>query len=195
VEDVTVHRPRTDAELAIEIRDNPDQSFGLLFEQYSALIYNYCFRQTASWDSAEDLTSTVFLEAWRSRSRLVVQNDSVLPWLYGIATNVCRRQRRTLFRRWRAMRRLPPELDEPDPADDVAGRLDDERRMSDVLVVIGQLPAGERDVVMLVVWEELDYQSAAAALGVPVGTVRSRLNRARRRLSATLPAPHVQEQR
>jgi RNA polymerase sigma-70 factor (ECF subfamily) len=105
---MTVHRPRTDAELAAEVRDNPDRAFGQLFEQYSTLIYNYCFRQTASWDLAEDLASTVFLEAWRSRHRLRVENDSVLPWLYGIATNVCRRQRRTLFRRWRAIRRLQP---------------------------------------------------------------------------------------
>jgi RNA polymerase sigma factor (sigma-70 family) len=192
---MTVHRPRTDAELAAEIRDNPDRSFGLLFEQYSTLIYNYAFRQTASWDLAEEITSTVFLEAWRSRHRLKVQNDSVLPWLYGIATNVCRRQRRTLVRRWRAMRRLPPELDEPDPAEQVAERLDDERRMSDVLAVIDRLPAGERDVVLLVIWEELDYQSAAAALRIPIGTVRSRLNRARRRLSTSLAAPHVREQR
>lgn len=191
---MTVHRPSTDAELAAEVRDNPEQAFGLLFEQYSKVIFNYCFRQTASWDLAEDLASTVFLEAWRSRHRLRVENDSVLPWLYGIATNVCRRQRRTLFRRWRAIRRLPPELDVPDPADEVAARLDDERRMADVLAVIDRLPAVERDVVVLVVWEELDYQSAAVALGVPIGTVRSRLNRARRRLSTSLAAPHVQEQ-
>ncbi|GAB3411688.1 RNA polymerase sigma factor [Flindersiella endophytica] len=191
---MTVHRPRTDAALAAEIRDDPDHTFGLLFEHYSPLIYNYAFRQTASWDLAEEITSTVFLEAWRSRHRLRVENDSVLPWLYGIATNVCRRQRRTLFRRGHAIRRLPPVLDEPDHADDVAGRLDDERRMADVLAVIDRLPTVERDVVVLVVWEELDYRSAAVALGVPIGTVRSRLNRARRRLSTSLAAPHVQEQ-
>jgi RNA polymerase sigma factor (sigma-70 family) len=188
------HRPHSAADWAAAIRTDPHQAFGLLFEQYSTTIYNYCFRQTASWDAAEDLASTVFLEAWRSRARLVVQGDSVLPWLYGIATNVCRRQRRTAFRRWRALGRLSPELDQPDPADDVAGRIDDERRMIEILTVIDRLPAGERDVVALVVWEQLDYQSAATALGIPVGTVRSRLNRARRRLNTSLAAPHVQEQ-
>ena len=71
----------------------------------------------------------------------------------------------------------------------------DERRMADVLAVINRLPARERDVVALVVWEELDYQSAAAALNIPVGTVRSRLSRARRRLSSSLAAPHIQEER
>jgi RNA polymerase sigma factor (sigma-70 family) len=193
---MTVHRPRTEAEAAwaAQIRADPHRSFGLLFERHSTTIYNYCFRQTASWDAAEDLTSTVFLEAWRSRDRLVVQDDSLLPWLYGIATNVCRRRRRTLVRGWRALRRLPADLDQPDPADDVAGRVDDERRMAEVLTVIDRLPAGERDVVALVVWEELDYRTAATALDIPIGTVRSRLNRARRRLSSSLAAPHIQEQ-
>jgi RNA polymerase sigma factor (sigma-70 family) len=187
-------RPHSAAHWAVEIRNHPHRAFGLLFEQHSTTIYNYCFRQTASWETAEDLTSTVFLEAWRSRDRLVVQGDSVLPWLYGIATNVCRRQRRTAFRRWRALGRLAPDLDQPDPADDVAGRIDDERRMAQILAVIDRLPAGERDVVALVVWEELDYRSTAEALDIPVGTVRSRLNRARRRLDTSLAAPHVQEQ-
>jgi RNA polymerase sigma factor (sigma-70 family) len=191
---MTAHRPRVDAELAAQIRSNPRQVFGQLFEQHATTIYNYCFRQTASWEAAEDLSSTVFLEAWRSRDRLVVQSDSVLPWLYGIAANVCRRQRRTRLRRWRALQRLPPDTDQPDPADDIAGRIDDERRMAEVLAVLDRLPAGERDVVALVVWEELDYQSAAAALDIPIGTVRSRLNRARRRLTTTLAAPHIQEQ-
>ena len=189
------HRESAESPWAAEIRAHPQQAFGRLFEQHSETIYNYCFRQTASWHAAEDLTSTVFLEAWRGRERVVVQGDSLLPWLYGIATNVCRRQRRSVFRGWRAVRRFPPDLDHPDPADDVAGRVDDERRMAEVLSVIDRLPAGERDVVALVVWEELDYETAAAALDIPVGTVRSRLHRARRRLSTSLATPHIQEQR
>ncbi len=191
---MTEHRSSAESPWAAEIRTHPRQAFGRLFERHSETIYNYCFRQTASWHAAEDLTSTVFLEAWRSRDRVVVQGDSLLPWLYGIATNVCRRRRRTLARRWRALDRLPREVAQPDPADDVAGRVDDERRMAEVLAVIDRLPARERDVVALVVWEELDYQSAATALDIPVGTVRSRLSRARRRLSNSLAAPHIQEQ-
>src|SRR5262245_24623221 len=138
---MTGHWPQTRAEWDTAIRSDPRGSFGLLFERHAETIYNYCFRQTASWDVAEDLTSTVFLEAWRSRHRLTVEHDSVLPWLYGIATNVCRRQRRTLSRRIRALHRLPADTVQPDPADDVAARIDDERRMAEVLTVIDRLPA------------------------------------------------------
>jgi RNA polymerase sigma-70 factor (ECF subfamily) len=70
----------------------------------------------------------------------------------------------------------------PDPADDVAAHVDDERRMKQLLARLSELPRGEQDVVALCVWSELSYEDAAAALGVPVGTVRSRLSRARGRL-------------
>ncbi|MGH2399766.1 MAG: RNA polymerase sigma factor [bacterium] len=191
---MTVHRSRAEVALAAEIRSNPQQTFGRIFELHGTTIYNYCFRQTASWDAAEDLTSTVFLEAWRCRNRLVIKDGSILPWLYGIATNVCRRERRGSFRQWRALRRLPSMVDQPDPADEVASRVDDERRMAEVLTELGRLPTRQRDVVVLVAWEELDYEAAAIALGIPVGTVRSRLSRARRRLSDSLASAHIQEQ-
>ena len=80
--------------------------FGLLFERHARAIYN-CFRRTADWAVAEDLTSIVFLEAWRRRERELLP-EKVLPWLYGIATNVIRNRRRSLRRhaaalgdRWR----------------------------------------------------------------------------------------------
>src|SRR5262245_61662341 len=107
---MTEHGSSAESLWAAEIRTHPQQAFGRLFEQHSETIYNYCFRQTASWHAAEDLTSTVFLEAWRGRERLVVQGDSLLPWLYGIATNVCRRQRRRVVRGGRAVRRRPPAI-------------------------------------------------------------------------------------
>ncbi|MGI8614369.1 MAG: RNA polymerase sigma factor [Nocardioidaceae bacterium] len=183
-----------DAELAAEVRAGDNAAFGALFERHGNAIYNYCFRRTASWDTAQDLTSAVFLEAWRANRRLAIHDGSALPWLYGIATNVCRNARRSGYRARRAMARLPRELATHDHADDVAGRIDDERRMRDVLDVINALPASQRDVVALVVWEGLDYAAAATALGVPIGTVRSRLSRVRSRLSEHLATPHIQEQ-
>jgi RNA polymerase sigma-70 factor (ECF subfamily) len=130
---------------------------------------------------AFNLTSVVFLEAWRRRD-VALEADSALPWLYGVAVNVLRNANRSLRRHRQALARVPVPPDEPDPADDVAGRLDDERRMRDVLRVVGRLPRHEREVLQLCAWDRLSYEDAAATLGVPVGTIRSRLSRARRRL-------------
>lgn len=192
---MTTDVPIPEDQLAADVRSGSTAAFGELFARHGDAIYNYCFRRTGSWDSAQDLTSAVFLEAWRAHQRMHVHEASTLPWLYGVATNVCRNARRSGYRARRALDRLPPTSDAPDHADDVAGRIDDERRMRDVLAVIEALPAAQRDVVALVVWEGLDYAAAAAALGFPIGTVRSRLSRVRERLSQRLATPHIQEQR
>jgi RNA polymerase sigma factor (sigma-70 family) len=141
----------------------------------------YCFRRTADWSLAEDLMSVVFLEAWRRRSDVRLVRESALPWLLGVATNVVRNARRSLRRHRAALERLPRER-EPDFAEDVAGRLDDERRMRAVLAAFAALPRREQDVVALCRFAGLSYQEAAVALAIPVGTVRSRLARARARL-------------
>ena len=177
-------------------RDGDTDAFTELFEQHADTVYNYCFRRTASWDVAEDLTAVVYLEAWRSRARLVPHADgTVLPWLYGIAANVCRNQWRSVSRHRRALDRLPPARAVPDHADDVVSRVDDERRMRAVLRGIDALPVSEREVITLIAWEGMDYQAAAVALGVPVGTIRSRLSRARSRLSSAGRPDLAQEQR
>ena len=173
-----------DSVLVEELRHGSSAALASLFDCYADRIYNYCFRRTADWDTAEDATSTVFLEAWRTRDRVQVHHDSALPWLYGIATNVCRNLTRKQRRHLVAVSRLPRQPDAPDHAEDVASRLDDERRMARLLNEIRALPQRDQDVLALVVWAGLSYEEAAAALDVPVGTVRSRLARARQRLSA-----------
>jgi RNA polymerase sigma factor (sigma-70 family) len=167
------------------LRNADPASFGTLFERHGRAIYNYCFRRTADWAAAEDLTSVVFLEAWRKRKEVRLQGDSLLPWLYGVATNVLRNRSRSLRRYRAALERVPRGV-EADFADDVAGRLDDERQMRAVLEAVRQLPTREQDVFALCAWSELSYEEAAVALGVPLGTVRSRLARARARLNARL---------
>src|SRR6266545_7234000 len=127
--------------------EDPDRDdvvvFGLLFERHAKAIYNYCFRQTGSWAAAEDLVSVVFLEAWRRRSDVNLYHDSALPWLYGVATNVCRNNRRSTLRHRAALHRITDLVVEPDPADEVAGRVDDERRMRDLLDAVRALPRRE----------------------------------------------------
>ena len=173
-----------DSVLVEELRHGSSAALASLFDCYADRIYNYCFRRTADWDTAEDATSTVFLEAWRIRDRALLHHDSALPWLYGIATNVCRNLTRKQRRHLVAVSRLSRQQDAPDHAEDVASRLDDERRMARLLNEIRALPQRDQDVLALVVWAGLSYGEAAAALDVPVGTVRSRLARARQRLSA-----------
>lgn len=169
-----------DAALWSRVRTGDAEAFGLLFERHARAIYNYCFRRVASWAAAEDLVSIVFLEAWRRRSKPLPGKE--LPWLYGIATNVIRNRRRAERRYAAALRRIP----RPDPAasfaDETDARVDDERLMARALELLARLPRGEQEVFSLCAWSELSYEDAAVALGVPVGTVRSRLSRARRRL-------------
>jgi RNA polymerase sigma-70 factor (ECF subfamily) len=158
-------------------------AFGSLFERHAARIYNYCFRRTGDWARAEDLTSATFLVAWKTCLRGPLREESALPLLYGIATNVLRNQRRSLKRGRAAFARLPlPRIEEPDFADDTAERLDDSRAMKAVLTVFAQLPHREQDVIALCDWSDLSYEDTAAALQIPIGTVRSRLARGRRRL-------------
>jgi RNA polymerase sigma-70 factor (ECF subfamily) len=166
-----------------QARKGHEAAFGVLFERHAGRIYNYCFRRTGDWALAEDLTSTTFLLAWRSRGRAPLQAESALPLLYGIATNVLRNQRRSLRRRREAFARLPLErAQEPDFADEGPMRLDDQATMRQLLELFARLPRREQDVVALCDWSELSYEDAAVALEIPIGTVRSRLARGRRRL-------------
>jgi RNA polymerase sigma-70 factor (ECF subfamily) len=184
----------TDRELWARTVLGDGEAFGRIFDRHAKTVYNHLFRRTADWSEAEDLTSTVFLHAWRRRSEIVLDRDSALPWLLGIADHLVSNTRRRLRRAEALLRRLVRH-DEPvvDHADRVAGLVDDERRMSQIHRALARLPRHEREVVELCRWSGLDQQAAAVALGVAVGTVKSRLHRARRRLGADLtggpPAP------
>lgn len=157
------------------------EAFGLLFERHATAIYNYCFRRIGDWSAAEDLLSIVFLEAWRRRDK-DLPPDKVLPWLFGVATNVVHNRRRSERRFKQALRRLPEPQPEPEFSDLADERLDDEQQMRRVLTLLAQLPRHEQDAFALCAWSQVSYEDAALALGVPVGTVRSRLSRARQRL-------------
>jgi RNA polymerase sigma-70 factor, ECF subfamily len=171
----------TDAELWRLAASGEAGAFGVLFERHGRAVYNFCFRRTANWAAAEDLTSIVFLEAWRRRSEVRLKDGRALPWLLGVATNVVRNRWRSERRHRAALARLPLERD-ADFADDVDGRLDDERRMRTTLRAVVKLPRREQEVIALCAWGGLSYEDAALALRIPVGTVRSRLSRARARL-------------
>lgn len=171
----------SDAELWRLAGAGEASAFGVLFERHARTIYNYCFRRTADWSVAEDLTSTVFLEAWRRRTDVRLDHDSALPWLLGVATNVLRNRRRSERRHRAALSRLSLEREDGFESD-LIERMHDQQAMRGVLDAVAALSRDDQDVLALCVWEGLSYESAALALGVPVGTVRSRLSRARARL-------------
>lgn len=172
---------RSDAELWSRASVDP-AAFGDLYERHADAVYTHCFRRTASWSTAEDLTSIVFLEAWRKRGDVRLTTESILPWLLAVANNAARNQDRSMRRHRRLLAKLPIEPQGADLADDTGGRIDDQRAMRDILSMFSQLTQDEQDVLALCVWAGVSYADAAVALGVPVGTVRSRLSRARQHL-------------
>ena len=170
-----------DSVLWSRARAGDTDAFGVLFERHARTIYNYCFRRVGSWAVAEDLLSIVFLEAWR-RVDKQLPNGKELPWLFGIATNVVRNRRRSERRYAAALRRVSPPSSEPSFADDTDERIDDEELIGRALALLARLPRREQEVFALCAWSGLSYEDAAIALEIPVGTVRSRLSRARARL-------------
>ncbi|MCO6007411.1 RNA polymerase sigma factor [Actinoallomurus purpureus] len=166
------------------VRAGDPDAFRELFDEHVRSVYNHAFRLTGSWSTAEDVVSLTFLEAWRLRDRVDADADggSLRPWLLGIATNVARNVRRAARRYDGALARLPRQEAVPDFAEEVTGRIDDRERLALVRTALAALRKHEREVLALCVWSGLDYAEAAEALGIPVGTVRSRLSRARKKL-------------
>jgi RNA polymerase sigma-70 factor, ECF subfamily len=158
------------------------EAFGELFERHADRVYAHCFTRTGSWSMAEDLVSAVFLQAWRRRGEVRFSGDSALPWLLGVANNATRNAQRTLRRYSLLLAKLPPVGEEADIAPDAADRVDQERLAQQLLRAMGGLRPSEREVIALCDWAGLRYAEAAVAMGVPEGTVRSRLSRARERL-------------
>ena len=176
-----------DAELWRRIRADDADAFGLLFARHGPRIHGYALRLSGDPTVAEDVTAVVFLEVWRRRGTVTLDQPSALPWLYGVAANVTRRWHRSRRRHHAALARLsslPPRT--PSLVDVQAEAAE---RSRTVLRQVEGLPRRERDVLVLSVWEGLSHDEIAAALGIAPGTVKSRLSRARARLDPDAPAP------
>jgi RNA polymerase sigma-70 factor (ECF subfamily) len=157
--------------------------FGAIFDRHGSTLLRFLARRVDPAE-AEDLLGEVFRIAFERRSAFERDRASARPWLYGIAANVVAKHHRSGARRFRAMARVPAgrPLDE-DPADRAVAAADAGARWTRVMDAIGALPEAERQVLLLFAWEELSYEEIALALGVPMGTVRSRLSRGRARLA------------
>ncbi|MGX1885500.1 RNA polymerase sigma factor [Streptomyces sp. NPDC055287] len=171
------------------IRAGDREAFAGLYDQYARAVYNHALRLTGDWSEAEEVMSETFLAAWRTREAVEPDGGSLRPWLLGIATHKARNANRGLRRRLAFLGRHPAPPPVGDFADEAAGRIDDRRRLASVHTALGQLRRADREVFTLCVSSGLDYRQAAEALGVPVGTVRSRLSRARARLARLSTGP------
>ncbi|WP_042428785.1 RNA polymerase sigma factor [Streptacidiphilus anmyonensis] len=164
------------------IRAGDAVAFGELFDDHAGAVHRYAVRLTADWAMAEDVVSLTFLEAWRLRARVEADGESLRPWLFAIAGNVIRNTRRAARRHQNALAKLPPREAIPDFAAELTGRIADAEQLAAAKSALERLRPAEREVFALCVWEGLDHATVAQALDKPVGTIRSRLSRARSRL-------------
>jgi RNA polymerase sigma factor (sigma-70 family) len=161
-------------------------AFSAVFDAHALVVHRYLARRCADRDQAEDLTSVVFLEAWRARARATIVDGSLRPWLLAIARNVARNANRSQRRHRAALDRLHA-LPLPPAADDHAETAaDSEALRATLAAAIAQLTDKQRDVVELCLVEQLSAVAAADVLGIPSGTVKSRLADARTRLRQLL---------
>jgi RNA polymerase sigma-70 factor (ECF subfamily) len=173
----------SDVEL-VSLAGKDPEAFGQLFRRHSRAVYAYCARRTGNLQVAEDLTSVVFLEAFRRRRKLHLSSASALPWLLGVANNATRNADRSLRRYRSALGRVPPPSAGASSEDAAIEHLGAQEALARALDALRPLTKAERDVVLLVLWSDLSYADAAASLGIPIGTVRSRLASARQKFAA-----------
>ncbi len=158
--------------------------FGAIFDRHFAEINRYLARRVGSV-LADEIAAEVFVIAFRSRERYDRAVADARPWLFGIAANLARRHWRTERRRLRAYARtgVDPSWDD---SGDIDRRLDALAAGPVLAAALATLRPGEREVLLLYAWSDLGYEEIATALGMPVGTVRSRLSRARSRIRELL---------
>jgi RNA polymerase sigma factor (sigma-70 family) len=184
---------QTDADLMVTSLRDP-QRFALLFDRHALAVHRYVASRVRPED-VDDVVSETFVTAFRTRARYEQAYDDARPWLLGIATNVLRHHHRSEGRR-RTRLRTTAQAPEPDfdLADNVIARVDNAAETERVGRALAQLDDRYRDVLLLAASADLTYEEIARALGIPVGTVRSRLSRGRRHLRELL-TPGGQDER
>jgi RNA polymerase sigma factor (sigma-70 family) len=173
----------------------PAVEFGRLFDIYARPLHRYLARRVGQ-DTAHDLVSETFLVALNQRHDYDPRRGAVRSWLYGIATNLLRRQVRQEVRALRATARSAGHAPGQEASHEtrVADRLDAAAMATRLAHALAELSDGDRDVLLLTSWAGLDSTEVADALGIPVGTVRSRLHRVRKWLRTNAPSTTTREE-
>ena len=176
---------RLDDAALIERSWHEPEAFAALYDRHAAPIHRFAGRRLGD-QMADDVVGETFLAAFRRRKRYDLRRADARPWLYGIAANVIGKHRRAEVRMLRAFARTGADPVAAGHADLVDSRVCAAAVQRDLAAALAALTAGDRDVLLLIAWADLSYEETAAALGIPVGTVRSRLHRARRKVREAL---------
>jgi RNA polymerase sigma factor (sigma-70 family) len=188
-QDVTTVNPspwsgRADPWVVAASVDDPSASVEI-YSRHADDVHRYLRRRLGS-DVADDLTADTFVVAFSARARFDRTAGSARPWLYGIASNLAAKHRRREVRELRAYARTGVDAVASSWSDRADDRVSAQAMNRDLASALAALSAGDRDVLLPVAWAELSYAEVALALQLPVGTVRSRLNRARRKVRDAL---------
>ncbi|WP_256468705.1 RNA polymerase sigma factor [Pseudarthrobacter sp. SSS035] len=178
-----------DGELWLRVMDGDGTAFASLFLRHRDRVFVHSLRLVKTPFEAEDVTAMVFLEAWRCRSRIRMVNDSMLGWLLITATNVARNKLRSTLRYERLLRKLPQCQMVPDHSDSVADTVDQDRRSLLLRQAYRSLGRRDQEIIALCVLEDMSTAEVSELLGIPSGTVKSRLSRAKQKLSQLMNPP------
>jgi RNA polymerase sigma factor (sigma-70 family) len=181
----------TDAELIVASVEEAER-FGQVFDRHFPGIHRYLHRRVGR-ELADDLAAETFVTAFGRRRDYDPRREDARPWLYGIASNLLRNQWRTERRRLLAYARAATDTEADGDHDALLDRVDAAATGPLVAEALAALEDRDRDALLLLAWGELSYDEIAGALAVPVGTVRSRIHRARAQVSETLLNDAVEE--
>lgn len=175
----------TDSEIIQRSLQQP-AAFAELFDRHARAVNAFATYRLGR-HAAEDVLSETFLVAFRRRADFDTDIESAVPWLLGIASRLIRRHRALEPKQWKSFAASISRQEHSTlgDLDDAMSRLDAEREVETLKTRIAALAPRDREALLLYAWQGMSYDEVAAALGVPVGTVRSRLNRVRRRLDST----------
>lgn len=176
--------PEDDAAL-IERSWHDPEAFAGLYDRHAAPLHRYAARRLGA-GAADDIVADTFLDAFRNRHRYDRTVSDARPWLYGIAANLIGKHRRTEVRMLRAFARTGADPAVEGHADRIDSQVSAAAVQPHLAAAVAALSPGDRDVLLLVAWADLSYEQTATALGIPPGTVRSRLHRARAKIREAL---------
>jgi RNA polymerase sigma factor (sigma-70 family) len=174
----------SDVRLWTAARHGDQRAFAILYDRHRGRVFRHAYARLQHRVDAEDLTAIAFMELWRRRESVRIVDHSILPWLLVTTTYCCQNHARTRRRHERLLARIPVDPTAPDHAEQLADLDALRHEWEEMHVALSRLSQSDVAIVTLCAVERLPLSSVASVLGIPVGTAKARLSRARRKLRA-----------